>query len=705
MTSFKQYLKLIRESREEEENLLLEDRIDYLKTALKDKISFDHDPAAKIKDSDALIDHIATKVDPTPAKLHTQWVAHQYKQGNIAQEDFPKVKKALKGFELVKKNLEVKDLNKFNSLADLEDHVATQKGRSEADAKEKLVTKSTPAENLEPLYSSEHGSGFKVPSRATSIKLYGPGGTLAKTNWCTAANSNSNMFSHYEGGKYTFHTPENAVLQIHHKSGQIMDERNTPINLNTNPRFSPHKEAIKEFINKTADLEGIKESSLQIKTGSDITPEKIKEESDNLTSQFTSGRSYVNSRDIDKLATHPFEHNVFAHAMDWTKVHGGKLEDHYSDINSIHSKIASNPSAPPHILDELHETHKNKPSGMVLHNLAGNLSVQGPTREALKDIPAFASRTDLSEDEVSHIIKHGTDTHRENLYENVHVPMTEEHQKAAYDKEDKTKEWDYNKTPLIHHLLSRPDLHSTVADAAIADKAKGVNSNINLAKSASVDTINKHYKNIEPSHIYARESHEGISDEVMSHVLSSSLNPSTIRPEHADKAIELSKYSPEQVLNIKGASKQHYDNAAISSMKDSDYSSSPISAYKHPKVSSPIKETLAGHIASKYSYHNPDKQSLMQSFSISHITKGISEGSTLAKKTLAGAKNIQKSHFDELIKEPANHGAIVNSKSAPPSILSQLADSPSDYIRSKVKSHKNTPADVASKIQFDESNT
>lgn len=690
-----------------ESSLLLEDRLDYLKTQLKDRISFDHDPGAKIKTSDELVDHIASKVDPTTAKVHTQWVANQYRKGALAQEDFPRVKKALKGFELTKKNLEVKDINKFDNLSDLEDHVAVQKNRTVSDIKEKEKGVEATPDKLEKVYDNpEHGIGFKVPNATVSKKLYGPSGTLAKTNWCTASSDATNMFSHYKGGKYTYHTPEGAVLQIHHDSGQIMDERNVNVNLNTNQRYSPHKEAIKDFVAKTHVLEGGSESSpskLMRQVGSGVSKEHLASVESEAEQRMSRGSSYLGNNHTKSLETNPHSPEHFQKVMDWTKTMGGSKGSHYDDHIEAQVAMAQNPNTPDHILNELHEAHKHSEHKSAVHGaLAINPSVKGSVREELKSNVGFAKRTDLTPEETSHIIKHGEEDQRSNLYQNHAIPIAHEDQKAAFEKEDKDL-GTYSKQPILH-LLNRPDLHHDVADAVLEHHFDKLGSS-DLIHKASPDFISKNYSKLDSNKVYTHPEHEQINPEVHENLIKEGkISPSIIRPEHADLAATSGKYNPSQILYIKGVSKEHVDNAANSILESNKSKSDIADAYKHPKVSNPIKEKLAGSLASS---HDPDysgHRDILTSMPIAHITSAINSGNVHAKKVLASAKNIQKSHFDELIKDPRTHGAIVASKSAPPSILSQLANSPSDYIKSKVKKHKNTPPDVAAKIEVNEEN-
>lgn len=70
MLSFKQFI------------LLLEDRIDFLKTQFQGKLDTSHDPLAVHKDSNAIIDHFATHADPSHNKMYTNWILIQYQKAD-----------------------------------------------------------------------------------------------------------------------------------------------------------------------------------------------------------------------------------------------------------------------------------------------------------------------------------------------------------------------------------------------------------------------------------------------------------------------------------------------------------------------------------------------------------------------------------------------------------------------------------------------
>ena len=236
-------------------------RIDFLKGHFAQGFDTSHDTLAKHQNTDAIVDHFAKKADPSSNKEHSQWILNQYKKKNIRQEDATGIKRTLKDFEKAKGHLEKKDLNQYDHIADLRDAVGAKIKLANKEEHAKKAAKDRKEEDLHHLYSEDGVEGYKIPNKESSIRNYGPGGAKAKTNWCTAANSNQNMFNHYKGGKYTMHFPNGHVLQFHHQSQQIMDERDQPISEH-DERYEPYMKHVNKFIQQTHELEKKPETNL-----------------------------------------------------------------------------------------------------------------------------------------------------------------------------------------------------------------------------------------------------------------------------------------------------------------------------------------------------------------------------------------------------------------------------------------------------------
>ena len=678
--------------------ILIENRIDFVKTNLGPKITFDHDTTGKIKEPNALIDHIAAKVDPTASKAHTQWVGTQYAKGNIRQEDFPRVKKALKGFEMVKKNLVNKDINAFKTVSDLEDHVAVQKPRTESDIKAKSTSAAEVSTGLDKQYESEHGTGFKIPNMKTSISMYGDSGKLAKTNWCTAANSDTNAFNSYKGGKYTFHTPENNVLQIHHQSGQIMDVKNHHVNLSSDPRFSHHAEGIKDFIRQTHTDEGFdtnNKSSLYKRAGVGMTKEGIAASEQNAEKEMTGSYPRISRDHLDSLSTNPHSPEHFEKVHNFIKQQGYQGSWYDDHIKAQHS-LTQNPNTPPHILKDIHDYHSqnNGDNHGILNALAGNPSLPHEIRSHYSEYPEFASRRDLTPHEIENISKDTVASQKLAGNHMVHLPA---HIQGTILRRG-------NATS-INNLAHRPDVDTSVADDLFVNHGYGQhNLTTHIAKKLSSGVVDSNVSKFIPgqasSEVYNREDISPHTKERM--VMDGKVQVADIKPEHADVAVKGGAYRDTALLGLKHLSKDHAEEIGNRVIDTGSNHHSLNTVFNHPKMPEHVKTAAIRSYANSSANNGSDKFKEFNNIQPHHIDAILDSGNTESIRHIPDMKTVQKSHFDKMVDNKQLHGAIVNSKSAPPSVLSKLAaTSTSDYIKSKIASHKNTPADVKASIKFD----
>lgn len=217
MLSFKSYIKV-----------LYEDRLDYLKRTMP-QINSSHDSNAEHRDSDKIVDHFATKADPSKNKQYTQWIVNKYHKGDFRQEDHPRIKETLEDFDRYKPHLEHKDINKYKSLHDLESavepHVGTEPEISDT-AKEKELK-----EKGATLVHSANGLTVHRLNDMNGAMIYGRG-----TKWCTAAtkatvtepNTGEDGISRpiRREGTIVQHTPKDYPMKTSMSSGGIrMDDR------------------------------------------------------------------------------------------------------------------------------------------------------------------------------------------------------------------------------------------------------------------------------------------------------------------------------------------------------------------------------------------------------------------------------------------------------------------------------------------------
>lgn len=212
--------------------LLNENRIQFLKRQAseydeknkgsgKTFLSTEHDSHAKHKTSDAIIDHFANNADPSPKKEHTQWILGQYRKGHVRQEDAGRIHQTLTDFNTYKGRLDVKDINKYGHIADLETAIEPHLGKHASKGAEERAIKHEGAD----LVHEEPGLTMHHIKTKEAACYYGKG-----TKWCTAADKN-NMFDHYnnEGNLYILHSAKHGKFQFHRESNQFMDDKDREI--------------------------------------------------------------------------------------------------------------------------------------------------------------------------------------------------------------------------------------------------------------------------------------------------------------------------------------------------------------------------------------------------------------------------------------------------------------------------------------------
>lgn len=707
--------------------LLTEDRIDYLKNQYKDKLSTDHDQLAKHKESDKIIDHFASKADPSTGKVHTQWLVGQYAKKNIRQEDAPQLKSTLNDFALVKDNLEKKDLNQYKDVGELRDAIATQKATVEKKVNAKKAEAEEKSASMEKLYDEDGVTGFKIPNRAASIKNYGPQGTLAQTHWCTAANSDNNMFNHYKGGKYTMHFPNGEVLQYHHQSGQIMDRYDRPVQ-EGDPRFAEHEHHIAKFINQTGKNES-GESSL-MKRFKHYEPEEIEhhlsqyEKAASTKQEARDMRYHPSHEHIASIATHAQlsdEHFDRIKALpSYTEYWGNKESPNYNlgsnkklthgqvgkllattnedDRNTFMSQLMSNRAVKGEHLDHLISMRgslKDKVNPSI--DLATNPNLQQHhidelikdknthkalsqnhgitlTPEHQKQILAsgeynadFASRKDLHPDTIDHLTKHANGYAVEKLIENPHTQLSDRHVSNILDRK---------RTDGIHmggKLFASPNISPESRDK-VFDQALRKPMGVELSDIVKSRFMTKdHVGRMLDAHDFHKEDQPDAAKSLLYHAANSPKASS----EHLTRIVNSLDKNNNSIIN------PLLDNKSLKPAHLSaihDYISAPengATGYReklleHPAVNADILHSVFD------SGHNLDKTAVLHHPAVqaSHFQKAMDHGQAL-------------------------HGAITSSPSAPPSILGKLADSPFSFVRQNIASHKNTDNDTLKKLAND----
>ena len=233
MIRFKQYLNLINESRTS---------IDSLKTIYSKGINSSHDSLGEHKNSNSIIDHFASKGDPSKDKKYTHWIVSRYNKGQFRQEDHSRVHEALSNFEQHKNKLISKDINQYKHLTDVEDAVEPHIG-SISNKQEKRQEKHEGAD----LIHSENGLTVHKLNTKEGACHYGAG-----TKWCTASRKN-NMFDQYnkQGSLYVVNTPDKRKYQFHFETNQFMNEKDQPESLGHLVKKYPSLKNVSQFKNES----------------------------------------------------------------------------------------------------------------------------------------------------------------------------------------------------------------------------------------------------------------------------------------------------------------------------------------------------------------------------------------------------------------------------------------------------------------------
>ena len=697
MISFKQFI-------------LTEDRIDFIKEK-NPEIDTSHDILAKHKNASDVIDHFASKADPTKNKTNTQWIVNQYKKKNIRQEDAPQIKSTINDFEKVKSRLEKKDINQYDHIGELRDAISTQKAQATSAAKAKKTAASNKEAEMLKLYDSEGVTGYEIPNKEASIKNYGPAGIKAKTHWCTAANSSNNMFNHYKGGKYTMHFPNDEVLQFHHQSGQIMDKNDHAIH-EADPRFAPYHEHISKFIAQTRPKDEIskihsfvhyepheiddaigkfKENPNNYSDDNDKLKEiskraKLSDKQFNdihnlpLTSSWRgehiseptealSENPNISHEQVGKLLSSPhrekFVGNLYYNPA-VKKEHLTDLINSSEPTSMYRRRLANNPNLESHHIDELIK------SPNVYEDLANNHTIKlSPSHQRTlidgKMGELMAQRPDLTSESIDKLVKRGNERPNSVIHSrlllNDHVHLSDHHLHDIYDAADndtKGKMFNSDKiTPELRERIFNDEIHNVKHESP---RYNAVGSFVK-SKYFTKDHMDKLLGAMGEAH----------SPVVKKDLLHRVADYSKASQPQIDKMIDYSNEEGEAPYSLIGNKnlKPKHIKAIFDMPKTNQHEKSRL--LEHPAVDS---DTL---------HHMYDK------------------GNNWDKTSVLHHPQAQLSHFNKALDGGVKlHGALSSAPNTPPSILEKLASSPLSYVRHNVAGHKNTPKDALEQLAKDE---
>lgn len=180
------------------------------------------------------------------------WIAKQYSDNAFHFGDIYKIKEDLEKFEKYKKNKNIfdsADLNKYDyntlkqKLNNIDDNNINQLGNS---ARRSAVEKGK--DEIEKYY--EDNKWFIIiPKTEAASRYWGK-----HTHWCTAADSEDNMFKYYNrmGPLYILinKSNPNEKYQFHFESSQFMDVNDAPIDI---PMFLKDNPEIKSIFKNEID--------------------------------------------------------------------------------------------------------------------------------------------------------------------------------------------------------------------------------------------------------------------------------------------------------------------------------------------------------------------------------------------------------------------------------------------------------------------
>lgn len=707
-------MKLFKDLREQYVNILLEDRIDFLKQQFKDKLDTSHDDLAKHKESDKIIDHFAKRGDPSAGKAYTQWLLNQYRDKAIRQEDAPGIKNTLADFEKVKGKLEKKDINQYKDVAELRDAVATQKGTVERELKAKKQKESDKGQGLINMYDEEGVTGHKIPNKAASVNLYGPGGKVCTTSWCTAANSSNNMFNSYKGGKYTMHFPNGEVLQFHHQSGQIMDKNDRPIK-EGDPRFEPYAKHIDAFLRQTEKEEQPGRQSL-VGRFHQYSPEEVKHHMD----------KWQEHGDKEGWNWNPHDDMVMSIAK------SGKLSDEHFDTLLNHgdkeglslfdkTKMTTALSQNPHLSDEQ--------MGKVIEKISvrgfpandetiSNPALRGDNLHKVIDgkdewvLNKIANKNpNLEKSHIDKLLKTSDDQMGYSILGNHGINLSKEQQEDMFKREAGKKGI---ASPTFNTFANRPDLHPAVVDKILDHENSDSSTRKNIINNPGVqlskDQINKILTKDENGSNARRlfdSHHEAIDTETRDKLLDHVMQKGAVTTD----LVRSKNFTGDHLNKLLGSSNdQHHLVAAASSKINSAQLHDVLD--KHGKDAHSLalenSKTKPEHLK-KIIDHGPE--SYRMNYVLNHKATNsdvlhhiYDKSNDLWKGAVLHHPAVQPSHFQKAVDGGIKmHGAISSSPAAPPSVLDKMADSPLQYVRQNVAEHKNTSNETLGKLKNDSS--
>lgn len=247
------YMNMLHSPEQLNEDVLMEDKIDFLKSKYPE-INTSHDNYGVHRKSADVIDFLAQHADPTKNKSYLPWVVKSYHAGTFQQEDAPRIHDALSSFDKYKSKLapEQRDINRYRRISDVSNATAHLTRTSVTRSEERDALQSDPhiPGKHEKLYEDDHIKIYHVADSKTSQKLYAPAKSkhpgAFPTEWCTAWLDEGNRRCRFddhnkEGPLFVIHRKSDGeVFQFHPATDQFKDKHDDEIDSKTFASFEPH---------------------------------------------------------------------------------------------------------------------------------------------------------------------------------------------------------------------------------------------------------------------------------------------------------------------------------------------------------------------------------------------------------------------------------------------------------------------------------
>lgn len=726
---------------------LVENRLEFIKKTNKDAIPREHDPESIKLTTDKIVDHIASKIDPTSNKSNTQWLVNRYKAGDFKISDGKTVKKVLDSFVDSKKHLEHQDIGQYKSISHLKDALAPVQSKVETDRLKAVdsvkdnaapVNTETERHGMPIIFNEDGHTGFKVPNRTRSIKNYGPSGKLAKTTWCTAANSNSNMFDGYAGGKYTLHTNDGNILQLHHQTSQLSDTNNTRIDLKRDQRFAKHAEVIKKFANVTHELEGKPKSDLvdpfptdaehinSLISGYDEHKAKIRAnlaipsttyaQSQETTRILRAGASHL-SLLKDAIKNSALTDEQFEKLSNFEAIDGGWHNAKEFGNHNLTENLAYSPHANPRQLEKIASTIDMGQPVFSGHNTLTKL-IDNPNHDiqshhALVDsilnsgnketamMYANSSQNALPE-HIDRLLHHDPMHVSRNAILNPNFTPNESYFERL--KDDDTAESNIVGHPRIPAHIAKHILDKTNDKVSLIRLAGNHSAPFEVANAAFMRSGGNVRKLIE---------HPGATKEAIDAIVKHHMNSDDVTKKTLDW-LQSPRLSKDLVNHIVAHPTAHslLTDHGISLVDSLNLKPSHLESLIASPAFNPTSEDHIGAILRSHALNSNVVDKLIQktgatkalsekllsdstnkdliSGNALHSVLDSDESSLQHKQKVIFHPSVQLSHFNKVKDDIRLHGAISISKNAPPSILHSLATSPMDHVRHNVANNSNT---------------